>query len=171
MKCNVLQHKAICNTEILLNMENTLPHCIRKRNPPFSEIQFDTHIYFERCSFGYCFEQYSFDQHSVSLFTVDETAFFKDAMGNFVIKGCYCQGLIILPFTVLMYKRESKNTIKQALCMLPYVPDTIKSLAIWFNTQPKPEYWRLKKQHTTVHSTFHINVTLQIVLANILLVK
>ena len=71
------------------------------------------------------------------------------------------KSLLFLPFfTLLMYKRESKNTIKQALCMLPYVPDTIKSLAIWFNTQPKPEYWRLKKQHTTVHSTFHINVTL-----------
>ena len=71
------------------------------------------------------------------------------------------KSLLILSFTLLMYKRESKNTIKQALCMLPYVPDTIKSLAIWFNTQPKPEYWRLKKQHTTVHSTFHIsNATL-----------
>ena len=70
------------------------------------------------------------------------------------------KSLLILPFTLLMYKRESKNTIKQALCMLPYVPDTIKSLAIWFNTQPKPEYWRLKKKHTSVYSTFHINVTL-----------
>ena len=32
MKCNVLQHIAICFTKILLNMQDTLPHGLRERN-------------------------------------------------------------------------------------------------------------------------------------------